>query len=241
MKDKLINYLISGLPISVGTLGSIRQPTIKELISNDINIDTFIQPFIISKDVLEADKENPFYEQIKNFDLMFLEQLVVDGKPILALLVDSLKFIYDIDEKEISIVGQIITIKSKNVFITRDNFDTLSEIILSMFNREKPKPKPKPKYKNDYQKKIMEKLNKKREEQAKKKMLHLCDYINAVAHFSNTPNYAFILDLTYYQLINSFNILRVKENYEDYLKYLTSSKFEIKDKTNHWITDIKNN
>ena len=228
----LENYLVTGLDIPLGILGKIPQPTLRDLIENNIDIDTLVRPFLISKDSLGLDKDNPLYDKVTNFDLLFVEDLVIDGLQVFKLLVDSLKFIYSVSENEIQLLGQELHISNKAI-INGENFDILAKVIMAMYHKQPSKSKPKPKVKNEAQRKVLEKIQKKREQQAKKNTLALFDYINIVCHIKGFIGYDKVLDLTYYQLLNSYSVLTSIENHREFISYYTSMKFDIKENSKH--------
>ena len=70
------------------------------------------------------------------------------------------------------------------------------------------------------------------------KSLTILDMINISIHSSNFT-YNDMLDMTLYQVKNSFDVLTKKDTYETTVMYMVSPKFEIKDKQEHWIEKIK--
>ena len=72
------------------------------------------------------------------------------------------------------------------------------------------------------------------------KGLTILDMINILIHTSNFK-YEDILNMTLYQLKNSFDVLTKKDAYDTTVMYMVSPKFEIKDKQEHWIEKIKIN
>ena len=56
-----------------------------------------------------------------------------------------------------------------------------------------------------------------------------------IIHADNSQfDYQNILELTIYQIKNTFNMYRQKENYNLFMKYKTSGQFKIDDNVNHW-------
>lgn len=76
-KIKLENYLISGLPINLGSLGIITQPKIRDIISNNIELNSLLEPFLISPELVGIKKDNPLFNEIKTFDLFFVEDMKI--------------------------------------------------------------------------------------------------------------------------------------------------------------------
>lgn len=229
----LENYYISGLPIKLdGTLGTIYQPTIKTLIENDYTELEFLQPFLIHTGLYEVLEENN--GEIKNFDLFYFENL-----ELFISLVKGLKLFYRASDEDITLEGKEIIIK-KDIRINRDNFDYLAEVILEMFMTKRPEKEDKSrKYEDDTRQKLWDKIRKKREEASKKNALQICDIINIICHINGFVPYTKVLDLTYYQLINSYQMLVRVDSYRDFIQYKVSSKFDIKQDAKHWLKEAK--
>ena len=232
MKIKLENYLISGLPINLGSLGTITQPTIRDLISNNIELNSLLEPFLISPELVGIKQDNPLFNEIKTFDLFFVEGMQVRETLLLELLLNSLKIIYNVELNNIRLEDYSIIVDNKAI-INRDNFDILQEVILSMFNQELPKPSNPQKYKSEAHRRVIEKMNRKREEARRRKELHLCDFINIVTHANGYIGYDKVLNMTYFQLLNSYSTLLNINNHKEFLMYYTSPKFEVKEETAH--------
>lgn len=231
-KIKLENYLISGLPINLGSLGIITQPKIRDIISNNIELNSLLEPFLISPELVGIKKDNPLFNEIKTFDLFFVEDMKIREHLLLELLINSLKIIYSVELDNIKLEDYSIIIDDKYI-INRDNFDILQEVILSMFNQELPTPTKPQQYKSEAHRRVIEKMNRKREEARRRKELHLCDFINIVTHVNGYIGYDKVLDMTYFQLLNSYSTLLNINNYGEFLMYYTSPKFEVKEETTH--------
>lgn len=231
----LENYFITGLPINLKNkkLGIIHQPTIKDLLNINYTNVEFIRPFLVHLDAIDF-KEDFDKSQFKNFDLFFLGQV-----ELLQTLIMSLKLLYKVDSNEIDLIGQKIVIK-KDIIIDRDNFDILSDVILEMFMTKRPNYKKEDKKFEDKSKQnLWNFIKKKREEVSKKDEMELCDIINVVVHGGGYIPYNQVAEMTYYQLINSYLSIMNITNYNEFILYKTSQKFDIKKDIKHWIQDLK--
>lgn len=243
----LEQYLITGLPIPIGDgLGTIYQPTIKEILSNKMSVDDFLQPFLLRVDLLSnTEIFEGFTQKINDFDLLFLQEsegnfLFTDGEySMLGRLITCLKLLYNTDSVELSFGEQVIKIDNKYI-IDRNNFTYLADIVLEVFDTEKPKPKDdKPKYKDKARQMLWEKLEKRRAEEARKKALTMADIINIVVHMNNYIEYSKVIDMTYYQLLNTYKTFMSKMSYDEYLMFKSSGQFDLKQDQKHWTTENK--
>ena len=109
-----------------------------------------------------------------------------------------------------------------------------------MCQTKKPeKPSNTPKYKDKHRQQLWEKLERKRAEEAKKKALTLADIINIVVHIRDTYKYEDILNMTYYQLLNTYQVMMGKISYDEFLMFKSSGQFEIKQDVKHWTTTTR--
>ena len=243
----LEHYLITGLPIPLGDgLGTIYQPTIKEILSNKMTVDDFLQPFLIRVDLLNnTEIFEGFAQKINDFDLLFLQEsdgnflFTNGGYSILGRLIECLKLLYNTKSVELSFGEQVIKIDNKYI-IDRNNFTYLADIILEVFDTEKPKPKDdKPKYKDKARQMLWEKLERRRAEEAQKKALTMADIINIVVHIDNYIDYSKVVEMTYFQLLNTYKTFMNKMSYDEYLMFKSSGQFDLKQDQKHWTTENK--
>lgn len=235
----LTSYLITGLPIPFENkeLGRIYQPTVKEIVSNDLTPTKIVQPFLISLDLLEVAEDVKF--ELKNFDLYFLPNMMIGERHALEVLAVILQLLYKTDKVSLLLQEQKILIDD-TIAIHRENFDELTDMVLEMFMQERPKEREKePEFTNPIQKKIYEKMQKNREREAKKNAMHLPDIINVVCHINGFTPYREVIDLTYYQLLTSYTTLLGIDSYKEFCLYKISPKFDIKDDVKHWIKNTK--
>lgn len=247
--------LLFGLPIKMKNLGTIYQPTLSDFFNNNIDIQNFIGLFNIKIDTLVEDNE-----KLKDFDFFLLQMTQGEkGSLLIYQLMKYLKLLYKADnvkfiemkDKDLSSVGISIEVnKDEKYFINRDNYSKLAEvvsIILGNGNNIKEKEVKEElneidlkiaKRRKEFEKKKAEreaKLRKENAENNKNNALTILDLVNYIIHTDNTQyNYNNILDLTVYQVINTFKLYQVKESYKINMDYRTSGNFKIEDSIEHW-------
>ena len=131
------DYYITGLPINLNELGMIYQPTIKELLLLGITNKEVVQPFLLHKGIILGDDNEELNEVLKNFDLLFLS-----NENLIESLIFSLKILYKTDNIRLSeskLLEEKKIIINDNIFINRNNYDELTDIVLGMFVTERPK------------------------------------------------------------------------------------------------------
>ena len=239
-------YYLLGLdiPLEKYGLGTIKQPKIKDFLSKDIGIDGFFYPFVMNDIIIGQAKENNSIIELKKSlgDLTFLLVNCVQSKriDILDSIKTNLEFLYG---QEVEVTEKF-TIKVGEHEINNSNFQILCDVILELLKVDKSKLKfDKPVKKElsvieqefEKRRRLYEERNNKKKND---KDLTLLDMINVIIHSSNFK-YEDILDMTLYQLKNSFDVLVKKDTYNTTLKYMVSPKFEIKENQEHWIEKIK--
>ena len=159
---------------------------------------------------------------------------------ILDSIKEHLEFLYDTDVE----IKEDFTIRVGDFEINNSNFNVLCDVILEMLKIDKSKIKfDKPikkeisaiekefeRRRKEYEKRVGKKKN--------EKDLTILDMVNVLVHTSNFK-YEDVLNLTLYQLKNSFDVITKKDAYDTTVMYMVSPKFEIKDKQEHWIEKIK--
>lgn len=141
-----------------------------------------------------------------------------------------LMLFFDCSEKDITIGVEdshtIIVIRDKAI-INRDNIAILNKIILRFFDidvktlSETEDDPWEEQTGSDREKELIKKFKEKEQKRREKNTMHLCDYINIVVHHDNR-NYADVLDWTYYQLISTVKIGRLKDNSDIGIKVITT-------------------
>lgn len=197
----------------------------------------------MSRDLFVEHKLNEFETALS------LERELIEQGKVTSGLINALSILYGVDMLDIAIQSEndklFIFIKGKDVIITEDNFRILLDVVLGMFFIDKKEV-----HKNferkwvnhsgtEYEEERIRKheANIRKKEEAKR--LRLSDFINVVVHAGNY-SYDYVLSLTYWQLMNSYNALRSIEGYNEMLGYTWSYKYDIKNDENpHWIEKIK--
>ena len=239
----ITNELIMGYPVVVEGLGTIYQPTIKDIILNK-QYQFYLFPFIYNIEILSKDLKD---KGINEYDLFFLldeegNEIVrsLDGnESMLEVLVKALAFFYRTKDITLNFNEQTIKIND-DIFVTRHNFDLLSKVILKICCKEKMKPEEKKNFKSERQRLIYEKIEKHRERHRKKNELTMADIMNYLMNNSiNCYRAREIDELTYFQLLHNFeNIVQI-EQYQEGLACMVSPKFEMKEELVHYRTKNK--
>ena len=244
--------LLFGLPIKMKNLGTIYQPTLKDFIDNNIDIQKFMGLFSIKIDLLMDNSEG-----LKNFDFFLLQIAKNENSDIyIYQLIKYLKLLYktddvefvDMKENDLSSIGILVKVNGEEYFINRDNYDKLAEVVLIILgsgNNVKEKEIREELSEIDLKiakrKKEFERKKAEREAKAKKEnnednnSLTIFDLANYIIHADNSQyNYDNILKLTVYQVMNTFRLYQIKESYKIGMDYRTSGNFKIEEKLEHW-------
>ena len=247
MKNGYEYYYLFGLdiPLEKYGLGRIRQPKIIDFLSKDIGIENFFYPFVINDVLVSSSEDKDTVLKLKESlgDLTFLMvNCMQSGRTdMLESIKEALEFLYD-DEFDIT---DKLTIKVGDIEITNSNFPVLCDVILEMLKIDKSKLKFDKPIKKEMSA-IEKEFERRRREYEKRlgkkekdKNLTILDMANISIHTSNFK-YDDILNMTLYQLQNSFDVLTKKDAYNTNTMYMVSPKFEFKDnKHEHWIEKIK--
>lgn len=223
-------------PIYIEDVGKIYQPTIKDIIElGEDKLNEYIGVLAFSKDNLKEDTKEVYLNNLTNFDIVH----VITDNTFRKTLLDSISFF---TQKKAMLFEEVdmIAIGKQNK-LHKDNYDDFVDVILKMFLRERVKPDTEKKQKlSEKQRKIYEKLMKYRKRQKEKEALKLIDIINIVKHGGESFITAEqIKNMTYYELMKSFEVIISKSNYYEYLRYKTSPNFKVEDTVQHWTLSIK--
>lgn len=238
--------LLFGCPIKNKDLGTIYQPTLKDFIDNNLDMENFIGIFNIKAEELFQNSDN-----IKDFDV-FTYQLLMNAEANDLLIIDlirNLKFLYKTNDINIEILNKnldsiciSIKIDNKKHYINRDNYNELVDIILVMIGikdniieiKEQRELSP---IELQMEKKRKEFERKKRERNSKKEKngMTFFDLANYIIHADGSKfDYQSVLNLTLYQIKNTFHLYNKKETYKTEMDYRTSGQFKLEEKTEHW-------
>ena len=217
-------YYLSGkdIPLKKYNLGVIRQLTLNNFIDYEMDINEFIQPFILNKNIMlnKNDNIDKFLQDVKDLSFLFLyEQLT--NYSIISNLLKSLSMIYQtknvyVDKENIAIT--VIDKSNTNKYIINDdNFSILSTIVCEMMGVDRSKvEKIEPKKEmSDIEKEFERRRQKYQQLQQQNKVdksneYTILDIANIVVHFSGLT-YGQVFDMTIYQLKNSFKVLALEK------------------------------
>ena len=247
-------YYLSGkdIPLNNYNLGVIKQLTLNDFIDLNIEMNDFIQPFVLNKNIMlnKNSEVDRILESIKDLSFLFLyEQLT--KQPIITILLKSLSLIYNSDNIYIDKKSMAIVVENSDKTITTindDNFNTLSAIVCEMMGIDRndidiPESKDEMSdIEKEFERRRQKYLQMQEGNKAKKSEGYtILDIANIVIHSSNF-SYDEVFNMTIYQLKNSFRILMRKDNYTVNLLHRISQKFDTsKEKFVHWTDDTKLN
>lgn len=234
------HYLLSRLPIKHKSIGTIYQPKLEYLISENIDYIHLIQPFIVIKKLINK-TQNEYLDLIEQFYHISKIEQINDNNSVKFLyeeIITSMKILYRCDDINFVSVGEIkgILIKQEESYlITNDNMDEFLNIIFKMFCIDIDKILEEDKKElSDIEKYILSK----REEykpKLKKKKDAISLMVTYVTHCDGSRYDLYnIWGLTIYQLNHAFETFKKKEKYDVNLKVqLTGMSKE--NKTEYWI------
>lgn len=234
------HYLLSGLPIKHKSIGTIYQPKLEYLISENIDYIHLIQPFIVIKKLINK-TQNEYLDLIEQFYHISKIEQINDNNSVKFLyeeIITSMKILYRCDDINFVSVGEIkgILIKQEESYlITNDNMDEFLNIIFKMFCIDIDKILEEDKKElSDIEKYILSK----REEykpKLKKKKDAISLMVTYITHCDGSRYDLYnIWGLTIYQLNHTFETFKKKEKYDVNLKVqLTGMSKE--NKTEYWI------
>lgn len=234
------HYLLSGLPIKHKSIGTIYQPKLEYLISENIDYIHLIQPFIVIKKLINK-TQNEYLDLIEQFYHISKIEQINDNNSVKFLyeeIITSMKILYRCDDLNFVSVGEIkgILIKQEESYlITNDNMDEFLNIIFKMFCIDIDKILEEDKKElSDIEKYILSK----REEykpKLKKKKDAISLMVTYITHCDGSRYDLYnIWGLTIYQLNHTFETFKKKEKYDVNLKVqLTGMSKE--NKTEYWI------
>lgn len=246
--------LLFNFPINIPNLGTIYQPKIKDFINKDFDMEKMIRAFSIDiEKIIPGMKE----KGLTNFDF-FLVQLMQVLQPnyegttdnlLINELSIALKILYRTDNIKINLDNNELIVDDK-YSINRESYDVLCKYIKIIFDIEENKKEEKTKEQKDLDD-IFEKRKREFEERRKKELeelgvkeeekegYNMYDYMDYIIHCDNTIyDYESILELTIYQIKNTFIKYRKKENYETYMKYKCGG-FKMDFDEPHWFFNKK--
>lgn len=223
--------------IDLGEFGVVHQPTLRDFLNFDYY--AFKRAISIRKDAyIEYLPEDD--DDFTDFEFLICMNCLVD-------LINALKILYRTDEIELNRNPVSIVVKNDkgSYRIDRDNYTRFADLILILLhegnnikNEEEKRELDEIEKKMERKRREFERKKAKREaelkENEKKEPMTIFDIANYVMHVNDKFNYQNILDLTIYQLINTYSLYFQKEKYNTFMMYKTSGNFKIEDEVNHW-------
>ena len=132
-------YYLSGkdIPLYDYNLGKISQLTLGDFIDHNVDINSFMQPFILNKNIIlnknsEVDK---ILHDVKDLSFLFLYSQLTNY-PIVEELLKYLSMIYKtnkiyVDNKKVSIIVES-EVDGQRYVINDDNFSILATVVCEM-------------------------------------------------------------------------------------------------------------
>lgn len=227
--------LLFGLPITLENyLGIIYQPTLKEIIDKGISIEDIYFPFTLDKELCVG--ENGIFETL------LLLHITRQDTQIIEKLKRSLRILYKTDDVELNLNTQTIVIDKKYT-LNASNYDYLCKVVadifmVNLFQIQKKYDeirKENNREKSELEKKL-ERLRKKSAERRKNRgdTFDIIDMSNYLIHNSESCTYESVLNMTVWQIKNSFSLYNKKENFDMEKRYRTSGNFKINEEFKHW-------
>lgn len=236
--------LLFGLPIDLKEFGTIYQPRLYDFLEFDYT--NFKTVFSIKKETLSFLDENmEGYDELEDFDFIFMLNLSGTLCKALSLLykTDNIKIDYKYNNIESAKI--IINTNNETYCIDRKSYTKFADLILIMLhegnnikNEEVKKDLDEVELEILKRKKAFEKKKAQREAELRKQSNEepttIFDMANYIIHNDNKYDYESVLNLTVYQLINSFKLYNLKENYQHFMDCKTSGNFKIENDIAHW-------
>lgn len=235
------------IPLEQYNLGVIKQPKLIDLINKDKDLQDVYIPFLMNDYAIENSKDkielSKLIKEVGSLTFFITMSYQMKRVEMINSLIDSLKFLYQTDN--VNLGSKNITIDN-HIVIDDSNFDTLTNVILEMFKIDKSKIDFKSKEEDLYaglseemiiaKKKYLERVGKSK----KKEGISFVDIVNIIIHSNNTIDYNSVLNMTIFQIKNTFEIINAKESYEFNKLVRISPKFDTsKEKHEHWTEKIK--
>jgi len=249
-------FLLPEIDLTEYKLGKIKFLTVKEIIKyGEDKIKELLLPFLYK--LLDETNEPLLFE-------MLLLDSEMSGKMIKFLKIfyktDHVEMICD-ENKNLKIMiisneinnfilenpDKIENIQKDIVIIDKNNFQKISEVICTSFFIFKPKKEENEKrilQVKEENKEILEEYlrlqqqhEQEEQERKQKNDMNLHQIITIVSS-QCLWNYDHVLNMSYYQLWNSYISDIQKDQYETYMQYKVSPKFEVKDSQKHWMNIV---
>ena len=236
--------LLFGKPIDLKEFGIIHQPRLYNFF--DFDYTSFKTAFSIRKEtLLFLDSKQEGYDLLEDFDLVIMLNLGATLCKALKLLykTDNIKLEYKYGDIESAKI--VINANEGTYYINRSNYTKFADLILITLHEGNNIADEK--VKEDLDETELEMIRRRKEFERKKAQREaelrkqnneepttIFDMANYIIHCDSKFDYESVLNLTVYQLINSFNLYHLKENYKHMMDCKTSGNFKIEDNIAHW-------
>lgn len=226
------DQLLFGEPIDIEGIGTLVQPKVKDIskMGNE-NYFNLLVPFFITT--------NHISEQLKGmniYDFFFLE----GNTPLLQQIAICLNLFFKQDIGYEAYDNNICFKVGENGLVGRENFQFLQEIIRKINCVKLPEPEKLPENMTPEKLKIHEKLKFHRNRRSKLEEPTFKEIVNTVMHKGKSfIPYDVVGNFTYYQLINSYQVTVGLSNFDEYMGYKLSPKYELKEDMPSWQNIIK--
>lgn len=219
-------------PILLDGVGNLIQPKIAEIskMGNE-NYFNLLLPFLITNDNIGEQ-----FKGIDVYDFFFLDGNTLLVQQIAVCL--NILFKQDIGYEVKN--GRFVFKVGEVGVVCKENFGTLQDVVRKINCVKLPSPKKLPKNMTPEKLRIHEKMKFHRNRRAKLDEPTFKEIVNTVMHKGKSfIPYDVVANFTYYQLINSYQVIVGLSNYDEYLGYKLSSKYELKEDMPHWQKIIK--
>lgn len=222
--------LLTSKSIHINGVGELFQPIVSQISTMGQNkYMELLLPFVLTKE-----SSNVEFDDIYNF--IFLE----GNEALLQQIAVVFHSLFKVDMKLDIIDNDYIFKIGEDGIINRDNFSSIQEIVRKVHCIKLPEPEKLPENMSPEKLRIHEKMKFHRNRRAKIDEPTFKEIINTVVHRSGSfIPYDVVANFTYYQLINSYQVIVGLSNYDEYMGYKLSPKYELKEDMPSWQKIIK--
>ena len=249
MKNGYEYHYLFGLdiPLEQYGLGRIKQLKIIDYLSKDVNIDGFYMPFVMN-DILISQLDNKdvahqLKEQMGSLTFLMTNCMNANKIEYISMLIECLKVLYRTDKVELG--NNISIVIDNKIRVNDSNFDVLCNVVLESLKIDKSKMKfdkqedKKSDLITDEMLEAKRRFLERNKGKKKDEGLSVADISNLIIH-SGLFKYEDVLNMTIYQLKNSYEVINRKESFEINMLHRISPKFDMsKEKYEHWSEKIK--
>jgi len=231
MENDIYLELVTQYPIKFDNL-IIRQPTFREI--KDFGINNYynlLYPFMLHVGVFDIPEED--VEKVN-----FFSDILMGSQEYMLNIVIALRFFTNASDIGISEDGKsLICVKDETETIIDDtNFNTFSDIILKMNDKEKIEVEKPPKNMSEKQRDVWQKLHEGREREKQKNVTHLYDVLN-ICEFGGNYHIPIetMLNWSLWRIMNCYHSIINRSSYNDGVKFcLVGGDVKNINGNNHW-------